>query len=74
MDREIVWSALAAADLATIVEHIFRDSEFYAAAVARDLVAAADQNICYFHSFSVAAFCPAILPATKHSVILPASK
>lgn len=41
MDREIVWSALAAADLESIVEHIFRDSEFYAAAVARELVAAA---------------------------------
>ena len=41
MDREIVWSVLAAADLESIVEHIFRDSEFYAAAVARELIAAA---------------------------------
>ena len=41
MDREVVWSLLAAADLESIVEHIYRDSEFYAAAVARELVAAA---------------------------------
>ena len=41
MDREVVWSLLATADLESIVEHIFRDSEFYAAAVARELVAAA---------------------------------
>ena len=41
MDREVVWSVLATADLESIVEHIFRDSEFYAAAVARELVAAA---------------------------------
>jgi plasmid stabilization system protein ParE len=32
---------LATADLESIVEHIFRDAEFYAAAVARELVAAA---------------------------------
>ena len=38
MDREVVWSLLATADLESIVEHIFRDSEFYAAAVARELV------------------------------------
>ena len=41
MDREVVWSLLATADLESIVEHIVRDSEFYAAAVARELVAAA---------------------------------
>jgi toxin ParE1/3/4 len=41
MDREVVWSLLATADLESIVEHIFRDSEFYAAAVARELVATA---------------------------------
>jgi len=41
MDREVVWSLLATADLESIVEHIFRDSEFYAAAVARQLVASA---------------------------------
>jgi toxin ParE1/3/4 len=41
MDREVVWSLLASADLESLVEHIFRDSEFYAAAVARELVAAA---------------------------------
>jgi hypothetical protein len=31
MDREVVWSLLAAADLESIVEYICRDSEFYAA-------------------------------------------
>jgi plasmid stabilization system protein ParE len=41
MDREVVWSLLATADLESIVEYICRDSEFYAAAVARELVAAA---------------------------------
>ena len=41
MDREVVWSVLATADLESIVEHIFHDSEFYAATVARELVAAA---------------------------------
>ena len=41
MDREVVWSLLATADLESIVEYIRRDSEFYAAAVARELVAAA---------------------------------
>jgi toxin ParE1/3/4 len=40
MDREVVWSVLATADLESIVEHIFHDSEFYAAAIARELVAA----------------------------------
>jgi len=40
-EAEIVWSHLATADLESIVEHIFRDSEFYAATVARELVAAA---------------------------------
>jgi len=41
MDREVVWSLTATADLESIVEYIFRDSEFYAATVARELVAAA---------------------------------
>lgn len=41
MDREIVWTLRAAADLESIVEYIFRDSEFYATAVARELIAAA---------------------------------
>ncbi len=41
MDREVVWSVLATADLESIVDHIFHDSEFYAATVARELVAAA---------------------------------
>ena len=41
MDREVVWSLAATADLESIVEHIFRDSEFYAATVARELVAVA---------------------------------
>ena len=41
MDREVVWSLLATADLESIVEYICRDSESYAAAVARELVAAA---------------------------------
>ena len=40
MDREVVWTFRAAADLESIVEYIFRDSEFYATAVARELVAA----------------------------------
>jgi hypothetical protein len=35
MDREVVWSLVASADLESIVEYICRDSEFYAAAVAR---------------------------------------
>lgn len=41
MDREVVWSLTATADLESIIEYIFRDSEFYAATVARELVAAA---------------------------------
>jgi toxin ParE1/3/4 len=41
MDREIVWTLRATADLESIVEYIFRDSEFYATAVARELIAAA---------------------------------
>ena len=41
MDREVVWSFRAAADLESIVEYIFRDSEFYGRAVARELVAVA---------------------------------
>jgi addiction module RelE/StbE family toxin len=41
MDREIVWTLRATADLESIVEYIFRDSEFYATAVARELVTAA---------------------------------
>jgi plasmid stabilization system protein ParE len=38
MDREIVWTLRATADLESIVEYIFRDSEFYATAVARELM------------------------------------
>jgi len=41
MDREVVWSLAATADLESIVEYIYRDSEFYAATVARELVAMA---------------------------------
>lgn len=41
MDREVVWTLRATADLESIVEYIFRDSEFYATAVARELIAAA---------------------------------
>lgn len=41
MDREIVWSLTATSDLESMVQYIFRDSEFYAATVARELVAAA---------------------------------
>ena len=41
MDKEVVWTLSAAADLEAIVEYIFRDSEFYATAVARELLAAA---------------------------------
>ena len=41
MDREIVWSFWASDDLVSIAEHISRDSEFYAATVVRELVAAA---------------------------------
>ena len=41
MDREIVWTLRATADLESIVEYIFRDSEFYATAVAREVIAAA---------------------------------
>jgi plasmid stabilization system protein ParE len=41
MDREVVWTLRATADLESIVEYIFRDSEFYATAVARELLGAA---------------------------------
>ena len=41
MDREVVWSVRATADLESIVEYVFRDSEFYARALARELVAMA---------------------------------
>jgi plasmid stabilization system protein ParE len=41
MDREVVWSHSATTDLESIIEHIYRDSEFYAAMVARELVSAA---------------------------------
>jgi len=40
MDREVVWTVLASEDLVSIAEHISRDSEFYAATVVRELVAA----------------------------------
>ena len=41
MDREVVWTHSASADLAAIAEHISRDSEFYAATVVRELVGTA---------------------------------
>lgn len=41
MDQEVVWTESATADLESIVEYVFRDSEFYAAAITRELVAAA---------------------------------
>lgn len=41
MDREVVWSVLASDDLVSIAEYITRDSESYAAAVVREIVAAA---------------------------------
>jgi plasmid stabilization system protein ParE len=40
MDKEVVWTLLATTDLESIVEYILRDSEAYAAAVARELMAA----------------------------------
>ncbi len=39
MEREVVWSFSAGSDLESIVDYIARDSEFYAATVARELVA-----------------------------------
>jgi len=41
MDRKVVWSLIATTDFESIVEYISRDSEFYAAATARELIAAA---------------------------------
>ena len=32
MDREVVWSLAATVDFESIVEYIFRDSEFYSPA------------------------------------------
>jgi len=40
MDRKVIWSRLASDDLVSIAEYISRDSEFYAAAVVRELVGA----------------------------------
>jgi toxin ParE1/3/4 len=40
MDREVIWSLSAGDDLVSIAEYISRDSEAYAAAVVRELVAA----------------------------------
>ncbi len=40
MDREVTWAVLASEDLVSIAEHISRDSEFYAATVVSELVAA----------------------------------
>lgn len=40
MDREVGWSESAANDLEKIAEHIAKDSEYYAVAVVRELVAA----------------------------------
>lgn len=47
MDREVVWSHSATTDLESIIEHIYRDSEFYAAMVARELVSAARSLTTY---------------------------
>jgi len=41
VDQVIIWTESATADLESIVEYIYRDSEFYAAAIARELVSAA---------------------------------
>lgn len=41
MDREVVWAVSASDDLVSIAEYIARDSEFYAASVVRELIAAA---------------------------------
>ncbi|MGZ8435300.1 MAG: type II toxin-antitoxin system RelE/ParE family toxin [Candidatus Binatia bacterium] len=41
MDQEVIWTESANSDLESIVEYILRDSEFYAAAIARELVTAA---------------------------------
>lgn len=41
LHSQVLWSLLATEDLESIVEHISRDSKFYAAALARELVAAA---------------------------------
>ena len=40
MAREITWTESATDDLAEIANYIGKDSEFYAAAIVRDLIAA----------------------------------
>jgi plasmid stabilization system protein ParE len=47
MDREVVWTAAASDDLVSIAEHISRDSEFYAATVVRELVAASRSLVAF---------------------------
>ena len=41
MAREVVWAESAADDLAEVANYIAKDSEFYAAAVVRELIEAA---------------------------------
>ncbi len=40
MDREVVWAVAASDNLVSIAEYIARDSEFYAAAMVRELIGA----------------------------------
>ncbi len=40
MDREVGWTESAVNDLEEIAEHIAKDSEYYAVAVVRELLAA----------------------------------
>jgi plasmid stabilization system protein ParE len=40
MAREVAWAESASDDLAEIASHIAKDSEFYAAAVVRELIEA----------------------------------
>ena len=47
MDLEVKWSPEATEDLESIAEYIARDSEFYARAVATEVLAVS-RNICEF--------------------------
>lgn len=47
MDREVVWAVVASEDLVSIAEHISRDSEFYAATVVREIVAASRSLVAF---------------------------
>ena len=49
MAREIVWAESASADLAEIASYIAKDSEFYAAAVVRELIEAARSLDLFAH-------------------------